>query len=93
MRVINGLIVVDPIKPEEVTKSGLVIANYAPQSKFEREVYPNKGIIIALDEKLKDEFAIGEVIHFQRWGAVEYEWEGKEGMLFINPKDVLAKEI
>jgi co-chaperonin GroES (HSP10) len=92
MKVLNNLLVVDPIKPEEVTKSGIIIAEYAPQSKFEREIYPNKGTIVAMDDTLKDEFAVGEIIHFQRWGATEYEWEGKPA-LFINPKDVLAKEV
>lgn len=93
MKVLNNLLVVEPAPVEEVTKSGIVLANYAPQSKFEREVYPNKGTILAMDDNLKDDFAVGEVVHFLRWGASEYEWEGKKGVLFIHPKDILAKEI
>ena len=90
MKPVNNLIVVNPILVEEVTTSGIVIANYAPQSKFEREIYPHKGTVVALADTVED-FKLGDIVHFLRWGATEYEFEGKT-CLFINPKDIIAKE-
>jgi len=85
----SDCLLIKPEKPEEKTRSGLIIANYEIQSKFEREVFSNQGEIMAVGEKIT-EVKPGDKVIFLRFGATELEIEG-HGYLIINERDLLAK--
>ena len=89
MKIINRRLMLRPIHDEVKTASGLIIASYEPQSKYVREVYPNMGEVIALDEKIED-IMVGDIVVFYRWGAEIVELENEE-VYFVSEKDILAK--
>lgn len=91
VRPIGANILVQPVKEEEKTASGLIIQS---SGKGER---PQKGTVIALGTGAKDDAGailpfnvkIGDVVLFKKYSPEEIEIEGVE-YLIMKEADVLA---
>jgi len=70
------------VEDEKTTKSGIVIAATATVEK------PSQGVITNVSDK-EDIFKIGQVILFEKYGAMELEVDG-EKIHLIDKRDVLA---
>lgn len=87
---LNDGLVVERLKEDEVTASGIVF----PESAKEK---PQKGKVLAIGAgKLNNEgkripmtVKVGDTVLFTKYGPTEVKHEGKE-LLFLNESDVLA---
>lgn len=87
---LNDGLVVERLKEDEVTASGIVL----PESAKEK---PQKGKVLAIGAgKLNNEgkripmtVKVGDTVLFTKYGPTEVKHEGKE-LLFLNESDVLA---
>lgn len=89
IRLLSGTILVRPDRPKENTKSGIILANYAPQSKYEREIYSNTGDVIMVSSSVS-RVSVGDSILFYRFGAAEIYLDDIR-YLILDEKDIIAK--
>jgi chaperonin GroES len=91
LKPLNNNLIVKPAVKEEVTKSGLVLADTGRNEK------PEKGEVIAVGEgKLSEDgvrqkmtVKVGDKVMFKKYGPDEIEVEG-EKFLVLSENDILA---
>lgn len=70
-------IIIEPAPAETRTASGIIIPDTAKEK-------PQKGIVIAVGEDIKDEEAtvkVGDNVLFGKYSGTELKWEGKEYLI------------
>ena len=75
-------IVIEPVKVQEQTKSGIVIPNSGDET-------PDQGIVIAIGTDKKIEVKEGDKVIFTKYGPSEIKVEDKK-YLIASQDDVLA---
>lgn len=75
-------ILVEPLKKEETTKSGLII-----ESKGESR--PEQGTVIRLGEEYKGLLKVGEQVLFKKYAPDEVDLDGTK-LLIMKEEDILA---
>lgn len=83
-------VVLQQVKAEKVTSSGLVIPDAATEK-------PNEGVVIAvgpgrLDDKgnrLPVDLKVGDVVIYSKFGGTEVKYDGEE-YLIMNSSDIVA---
>lgn len=90
LRPLGDRVVLQPVKPEEVTKSGIVLPDTA-QEKPQRGIVVAKGNGRILDDGSKIEVDLneGDEVLFARYAGTEFKVEAEE-YLVISEKDILA---
>lgn len=76
-------LLVQRIKPEQRTKSGLFIPENAQQQQ-------NIAKVIAIGDSIKSDIKANDVVLLPNFGGNEVKHQGNEYLLF-NEKDILAK--
>jgi chaperonin GroES len=74
--------VVEPIKAEEVTKSGIVLPTSDNQT-------PEQGVVIAIGSDEKIEVKVGDKVVINKFGPTEIKVDNKK-YLIVSQDDVLA---
>lgn len=75
-------VVIEPVKPEEKTKSGIVLPNMGEES-------PEQGRIIAIGSDEKIEVKVGDKVVFSKYGPTKIKVEDKD-YLIASQDDILA---
>jgi len=75
-------IVVEPVKAEEITKSGIVLPSSDDQA-------PEQGIVIAIGSDKKIEVKVGDKVIINKFGPTEVKVDNKK-YLILSQDDVLA---
>tara|TARA_R100001082_G_C4361984_1_gene159857 strand:+ start:1379 stop:1633 length:255 start_codon:yes stop_codon:yes gene_type:complete len=81
MRLLGNRVLVEIKKPEEKTKSGIIILEDTQEQKPE-------GFIKAVGEGVKEDIKVGDEVMFRNYGQI-INIEGEEYMLLHEP-DILA---
>ena len=86
---VAGYILVEPLKQEKTTASGIVL----PESHEEK---PQSGRVIAVGGPIFDDgrevlcpVKIGDVVVYKEWGGKEYK-DGDTNLLILKFEDVMA---
>ena len=85
IRPLGDRVVVEPVKAEEKTVSGIIIPN-ASQEK------PNQGTIVAIPEKSKDNditVKVGDTVLYGQYAGTEIDIDG-DNYLIMSETDILA---
>ena len=90
LRPLGDRVVIQPVKREEVTKSGIVLPDTA-QEKPQRGVVIAKGKGRILDDGSKIEIDLneGDEVLFAKYAGTEFKVDEEE-LLVISEKDILA---
>lgn len=75
-------VVIEPVKPEEKTKSGIVLPNMGEES-------PEQGRVIAIGSDEKIEVKVGDKVVFSKYGPTKIKVEDKD-YLIASQDDILA---
>lgn len=81
----NERVLVEPIQVENKTLSGLVIS-----AGGEEKIPTTFATILAVNENLKDEYKVGEVVYFREQTGVRLRLFGKHFTLLLK-NEILAK--
>lgn len=88
---LKGYILIEPIKEDERTASGV----YVPEMAKDK---PSKGTVISVGGAIFDGsqyyeplLSIGDVVYYKKWANSEVKVDGKE-FVFIEFKDLLGYE-
>jgi len=87
LKPLSDNLILKPIFPEQ-KKGSIYLGFMNGQSQLLREVYPLKGIVVAVGNKIK-ELKPGDEVIFKRFGAQEINLD--EVYYVLNHKDVIAK--
>ncbi|MBU1117616.1 co-chaperone GroES [Patescibacteria group bacterium] len=86
---VSGYLLVEPLKQEKTTASGIVL----PESHEEK---PQSGKVIAVGASIFDDghevtcpVKVGDVIVYKEWGGKEYK-DGQTNLLILKFEDVMA---
>ncbi len=86
---VSGYILVEPIKAESTTASGIVL----PESHDEK---PQSGKVLAVGNsafdhghEVKSPCAVGDTVIYREWGGKEYK-EGSQNLLILKFEDIMA---
>ncbi len=86
---VSGYILVEPIKVETTTASGIVL----PESHEEK---PQSGKVLAIGgpifddgHEIKAPCAVGDTVIYREWGGKEYK-EGDKNLLILKFEDIMA---
>lgn len=83
-------VVVKPLEPEEVTKSGIVLPDTAREKPQEGEVVAvGPGRVLDSGERLKLELKAGDKVLYAKYAGTEFKIEDDE-FLVLSERDVLA---
>ncbi len=88
---LGGRVLVNLLKKEEVTKSGIVLPDTADkEKKSEAEVIAlGPGKLLENGERASFEVAVGQTVLLKSWGGDEVEVEGEQFKIF-DAEDILA---
>jgi len=89
LRPLGDRIVVEPMKQEDVTESGIVLPDNAKEK-------PMKGTVLAVGngrlekgQRIPLEVSVGDVVLYNKYAGTEIKHDGKE-LLIMRESDVLA---
>ncbi|MGI6341336.1 MAG: co-chaperone GroES [Minisyncoccales bacterium] len=82
LKPLTNHVVIEPVKPEEKTKSGIVLPNMGEES-------PEQGRIIAIGSDEKIEVKVGDKVVFSKYGPTKIKVEDKD-YLIASQDDILA---
>lgn len=82
LKPLTNHIIIEAIKPEEKTKSGIILPNAKEDS-------PDQGIVIAISSDEKIEVKVGDKVIFSKYGPTSAKVGDKE-YLIISQDDILA---
>lgn len=77
-------VIIEPIKSENTTASGIIIPETASKEK------PQRGKVIAVAKDIKD-VSVGDIVLFSKYAGTEVKIDGKE-LSILEFKSVLAIE-
>jgi chaperonin GroES len=90
LRPLGDRVVLQPIKPEEVTKSGIVLPDTAQEKPQRGKVIAKgKGRILDDGSKIEIDLNEGDEVLFAKYAGTEFKVEAEE-YLVIGEKDILA---
>jgi chaperonin GroES len=94
LTVLGARLIVKPTPPEEVTKSGIIIAHNAQEPKYEGTVVvTGPGARLDNGVKMPMEVEVGQKVIYSRLAGVPINVEiggKKEDLLVINERDIIA---
>lgn len=87
---LNDHLVVEPIQPEQKTKTGLVL----PETAAEK---PQQGRVLAVGPGRRDDdgkrismdVSVGDLVIFEKYAGMDYKMSGKKFLILEEP-DILA---
>jgi len=82
LKPLTNHVVIEPAKPEEKTKSGIILPNAGAES-------PDEGIVVAIGSDEKIEVKVGDRVIFTKFGPTSAKIEGKD-YLIASQDDILA---
>lgn len=82
LKPLTNHVVIEPVKPEEKTKSGIVLPNMEEES-------PEQGRVIAIGSDEKIEVKVGDKVVFSKYGPTKIKVEDKD-YLIASQDDILA---
>jgi chaperonin GroES len=82
LKPLTNHVVIEPVKPEEKTKSGIVLPNMGEES-------PEQGKVIAIGSDEKIEVKVGDKVVFSKYGPTKIKVEDKD-YLIASQDDILA---
>lgn len=83
-------ILIEPLKQERTTASGIVIPDTAKEKPQEgRVVVIGPGARDERGERIPIDIKIGDRVLYKKWGGNEVKYEGKE-YLIVKAEDILA---
>ncbi|MDD2909832.1 MAG: co-chaperone GroES [Candidatus Pacebacteria bacterium] len=82
LKPLTNHVVIEPVKPEEKTKSGIVLPNMGEES-------PEQGRVIAIGSDEKIEVKVGDKVVFSKYGPTKIKVEDKD-YLIASQDDILA---
>ena len=82
LKPLTNHVVIEPVKPEEKTKSGIVLPNMGEES-------PEQGRVIAIGSDEKIEVKVGDKVVFSKYGPTSIKVEDKD-YLIASQDDILA---
>jgi chaperonin GroES len=90
LKPLEDKIVIEPVKEEEVSKSGLIITSSGNEK-------PSEGVVVAIGpgitlqdgSKVVPELSVGDKVVFSKYGATEVEHDGKD-YLILAYRDILV---
>ncbi len=91
IRPVNHYVLIDPIKPEDITQGGIVLPDTA-------KIQQPKGTLLAISAKVSDKAVppIGSVVYYQPFAGalVTVAPPGKPAhtYLLLRPEDIMAVE-
>ena len=77
-------ILVEPIKEEEKTESGIILTDSLSKEK------KAQGKVLAVGSEVYDEVEVGETIIFEKWSGEDVQGSDKEEFKIISLNKVLA---
>lgn len=83
LKPIHDKIIIKPIKREQKTQSGIILASTEGQSHLLRNLHDNMGEVLAINDKEKD-IKVGDVVLYSRWGAEVFE-----DFIILSSKDII----
>ncbi len=86
------LVLVRPIKREEVTKGGIVLPDTAKEKPQEGEVLAiGPGRVTEAGKKVPMDVAVGDVVVYSKYGGNEISVDN-EDLILLHETDILAKK-
>jgi chaperonin GroES len=82
LKPLTNHVVIEPVKPEEKTRSGIVLPNIGEES-------PDQGTVVAIGSDEKIEVRVGDKVIFSKYGPVKARIEDKD-YLIASQDDILA---
>ncbi|HOI59939.1 MAG TPA: co-chaperone GroES [Candidatus Pacearchaeota archaeon] len=82
LKPLTNHVVIEPVKPEEKTKSGIVLPSIGEES-------PEQGVVIAIGSDEKIEVKVGDKVIFSKYGPTKAKVEDKD-YLIASQDDILA---
>lgn len=82
LKPLTNHVIIEPVKPEEKTKSGIILPNMGEDT-------PDEGIVIAIGSDEKIEVKMGDRVIFTKFGPTKTKVEGKD-YLIASQDDILA---
>ncbi|MDD4661980.1 MAG: co-chaperone GroES [Candidatus Pacebacteria bacterium] len=82
LKPLTNHIIIEAIKPEEKTKSGIVLPSLSEES-------PDQGVVIAIGSDEKIEVKVGDKVIFSKYGPTSAKISNKE-YLIVSQDDILA---
>ena len=83
VRPMNGRVLVQPVKPGEQTKGGIIIPDTAKEK-------PREGKVIAVAEDATEEVAVGDRVVYKEYSGSEDKIDDEKHVL-LETDDLLAK--
>jgi len=82
LKPLTNHVIIEPVKPEEKTRSGIVLPSIGEES-------PEQGTIIAIGSDKKIEVKVGDKVIFSKYGPTKTKVEDKD-YLIASQDDILA---
>ncbi|TLS35288.1 co-chaperone GroES [Pseudalkalibacillus caeni] len=90
LKPLGDRVVVEPVKSEEKTSSGIVLPDTAKEKPQEGKVIAvGSGVLTDNGERVALEVAEGDSVIFSKYAGTELKYDGKE-YLILRENDVLA---
>ena len=87
------LVLVKPIKREEVTRGGIVLPDTAKEKPQEGEVLAvGPGRVTEAGKKVPMDVAVGDVVVYSKYGGSEITMDN-EDLILLHETDILAKKM
>ena len=86
---VSGYILVEPIKVETTTASGIVLPESHEEKPQSGKVLTVGGPIFDDGHEIKAPCAVGDTVIYREWGGKEYK-EGDKNLLILKFEDIMA---